>query len=133
VTLTKDVTIRIINSCDFLFYVFISFFSSFALHVSGFHKPIIRGISSCCLYATIWFMRVFVDHLRVPADWFVVVSSLYSEETTTNQSAGACRWSTKTRMNQMVAYKQQLEIPLMMGLWKPETCRAKDEEKEIKT
>jgi hypothetical protein len=26
-------------------------------------------------------------------------------------------------MNQMVAYKQQLEIPLMTGLWRPETCR----------
>jgi hypothetical protein len=35
------------------------------------------GISqSCCLYATIWFMRIFVDHLRAPVDWFVVVSSL---------------------------------------------------------
>jgi hypothetical protein len=139
------VTIRITNRCDFLFYVFISFFSSFTPHVSGFHKPIIRGISSCCLYATIWFMRIFVDHLRVPADWYVVVSSLYSvyvipfsqysEDTTTNQSAGARRWSTKTCMNQMVAYKQQLEIPLIMGLWKPETCRVKDEKngnKDIK-
>jgi hypothetical protein len=51
------------------------------------------------------------------------------QDTTTNQSAGARRWSTKTRMNQMVAYKQQPEIPLMMGLWKPETCRVKDEKK----
>jgi hypothetical protein len=40
----------------------------------------------------------------------------YSEDTTTNQSAGTRRGSTKTHMNQMVAYKQQLEIPLMMGL-----------------
>jgi hypothetical protein len=61
-------------------------------------------------------MRVFVAHLCAPVDWFVVVSSLYSEDTTTNESAGARRWSTKTRMNQMVAYKKQVEIPLMMGL-----------------
>ena len=33
-------------------------------------------------------------------------------------------------MNQMVVYKKQLEIPLMMGLWKSETCRVK---KEINT
>jgi len=33
-------------------------------------------------------------------------------------------------MNQMVVYKKQLEIPLMMGLWGPETCRV---EKEIDT
>jgi hypothetical protein len=55
------------------------FFFFFTLHVSGFHKPIIRGISSWCLYATIWFMRVFVDHLRAPVDWFVVVSSPFPQ------------------------------------------------------
>ena len=27
----------------------------FTLHVSGSHKPVIRGISSCFLYTTIWF------------------------------------------------------------------------------
>ena len=27
-----------------------------SLHVSGLHGPIIRGISSCCFYATIWFL-----------------------------------------------------------------------------
>jgi len=31
-------------------------FLVFSLHVSGFHEPIIRGISSCCFYATIWFL-----------------------------------------------------------------------------
>ena len=32
-------------------------------------------------------------------------------------------------------YKKQLEIPLMMGLWEPETCRVKkgNKEKEINT
>jgi hypothetical protein len=30
--------------------------SSLTLHVSDLHRPIIRGILSCC-YATIWFMQ----------------------------------------------------------------------------
>ena len=51
-----------------LYHVFISFFSSFSLHVSGLHGPIIRGISSCCFYATIWFMQCFVDCLLTHAD-----------------------------------------------------------------
>jgi hypothetical protein len=50
------VTISITNRCDFCF---MSLFHIFLLtvHVLGLHKPIIRGISSCCLYATIWFMQ----------------------------------------------------------------------------
>ena len=28
-------------------------------------------------------------------------------------------------MNQMIVYKKQLETPLTMGLWEPETCRVK--------
>jgi hypothetical protein len=63
-------------------YFSISFFSSFTQHVSGFHKPIIRKISGNCLYAIIWFMSVFVDHLRAPADWFVEVSSLMINKNT---------------------------------------------------
>jgi len=27
-----------------------------SLHVSGFYQPIIRGILSCCLFVTTWFM-----------------------------------------------------------------------------
>jgi hypothetical protein len=69
-----------------MFYVFISLFSSFTLHVSGFHKPIIRGISCCSLYATVWFMRVFVDNLRAPADWFVVVSTVKTPPQTSPQA-----------------------------------------------
>ena len=61
-------------------------FLVFSLHVSGLHGPSIRGISSCCFYATIWFMQCFVDRLRASADWFVVV---------TNQSTDACKRSTK--------------------------------------
>ena len=49
----------------------------FSLHVSGLHGPIVRGVSSCCFYATIWFLRCFVDRLRASADWFVVVTSVY--------------------------------------------------------
>ena len=52
-------------------------FLVFSLYVSGLHGPIIRGISSCCFYATIWFMQCFVDRLRASADWFVVVTSVY--------------------------------------------------------
>jgi hypothetical protein len=95
-----------------MFYVFISSFSSFILHVSGFHKPFIRGISSCCLYATIWFMCVFVDHLRAPADWFVVVSSLYHHKPVRRRT----QMVNKNTHEPMVAYKQQLEVPLMKGL-----------------
>jgi len=51
-------------------------FLIFSLHVSGLHGPIIRGISSCCFYAIIWFMQCFVDCLRASADWFVVVTSV---------------------------------------------------------
>ena len=78
-------------------------FLVFSLHVSGFHEPIIRGISSCCFYATIWFVQCFVDRLRASADWSVVMTSVYTEVTTTNQSADARRRSTKHCMNQMVA------------------------------
>ena len=45
---------KVTNGCNCLFCVFISFI--FTLHVSGSHKPIIRGISSCSLYTTIWFI-----------------------------------------------------------------------------
>jgi len=79
---------KVTNGCNCLFCVFISFST---LHVSGSHKPIIRGISSCFLYTTIWFMQCFVAHLRVPVDWFVMVVSL---TTTTNQSTGTRRWAT---------------------------------------
>ena len=65
-------------------------FLVFSLHVSGLHGPIIRGISRCCFYATIWFMQCFVDRLRASADWFVVVPD-------------ARRRSTKHCMNQMVS------------------------------
>ena len=88
---------RLIVLC--LYFLFLVF----SLHVSGLHGPIIRGITSCCFYATIWFMHCFVDRLRASADWFVVVNSVYTEVTTTNQSADARRRSTKQCMNQMVA------------------------------
>jgi len=71
-------------------------FLVFSLHVSSLHGPIIRGISSCCFYAAIWFMQCFVGRLRASADWFVVVTSVYTEVTTTNQSADARRRPTST-------------------------------------
>ena len=81
--------IKITNRCVFLYCLYFLFLV-FSLHVSGLHWPIIRGISSCCLYATIWFMQCFVDRLRASADWFVVVPD-------------ARRRSTKHCMNQMVS------------------------------
>ena len=65
-------------------------FLVFSLHVSGLHGPTIRGVTSCCFYAIIWFTQCFVDRLCAAAD-------------TTNQSADARRRSTKHCMNQMVA------------------------------
>jgi len=76
---------------------FVYLFLYFTLHVSGSHKSIITGVSSCFLYIEPFgSCSVYVAHLRVPVDWFVVMVSL-------------C-------MNQMVIYKKQLETPLMMGL-----------------
>jgi len=67
---------------------------------------------------------VHVAHLPVPVDWFVVVVSLYwcrggastvkpPHQTSTQAHADE---QHKYHMNQMVVYKKQLEIPLMMGL-----------------
>ena len=47
------------------------------LHISGSHKTIIRGISSCFYIQPFGSCGVYVAHLRVPVDWFVVVISLY--------------------------------------------------------
>ena len=60
-------------------------FLVFSLRVSGLHGPIIRGISSCCFYATIWFMQCFVDRLRASADWFVLVTSVTRIEDARNE------------------------------------------------
>ena len=91
-TKTKFLTYcnKVTNGCKCLFCVFISFI--FTLHVSGSHKPIMRGISSCFLYTTIWFM------------WCLCCSSA---------CACACAWTSpqahadeqhKHHMNQMVVY-----------------------------
>jgi hypothetical protein len=64
------------------------------LHVSGSHKPIIRGITSCFLVYNHFFNVVFiyVAQLRVHVDRSVVVVSLYyqySETTMTERSTGS--------------------------------------------
>jgi hypothetical protein len=63
-------------------------------------------------------MRVFVDRLLAPVDWFVVVSSLYCTVKTPPQTSPQAHADDEQKhyMNQMVAYKQHLEVPLMMGL-----------------
>ena len=98
---------------------------------------------------------VYVAHLRGPVDWFVVVVSLYwcrggspvlvaeplvqenHHDTSTvkpplqTSPQAHADEQHKHHMNQMVVYKKQLEMPLTMGLWEPETCRVKI--KEINT
>ena len=67
---------KITNGYNCLFCVFISFI--FTLDVSGSHKPIIRGISSCFFnIQPLGSCGVYVAHLRVPVDWFGVMVSLY--------------------------------------------------------
>ena len=66
-------------------------FLVFSLHVSGLPGPIIRGISSCCFYATIWFMQCFVGRLCASADWFVVVTSVC---TIIRGISGCCFYAT---------------------------------------
>ena len=67
IRLPTDATVYFVKS-------FISFI--FTLHVSGSHKPIIRGISSCCFYIQPFgSCCVYVAHLSVPVDWFVVMVS----------------------------------------------------------
>ena len=93
-------------------------FLVFSLHVSGLHGPIIRVISSCCFYATICFKQCFVGRLRASADWFVVVPSVYKP----------VRWRTQTTnkaLHEPNGGIKTTEIPLMMGPWRPETCREK--------
>jgi hypothetical protein len=77
---------KITNWCNSLFYVFISFFLISTLHVSGSHKPIIRGISNCILIYNHLVHVVFMLFICVClwsglSWWFhytsVVVVSLY--------------------------------------------------------
>jgi len=83
-------------------FILCIYFLYFYPNVSGCHKPIIRGISSCFYIQPFGSCGVYVAHLRVPVDWFVVVVSLY--------------WCRGGFPVLLVVYKKQLEIPLMMGL-----------------
>jgi len=63
---------------DATVYFVKNLFPLFTLQVSGSHKPIIRGISSCFfIYNHLVHMVFYVAHLRAPVDWFVVMVSLY--------------------------------------------------------
>ena len=84
---------------------FVYLFPSFTLHVSGSHKPIIRGVSSCFLYTTVWFMQC----LCCSSAFVVKPSQQTSPQAHPDEQHKHC-------MNQMVVYKKQLETPLMMGL-----------------
>jgi len=84
---------------------FVYLFSYFTLHVLGSHKPIIRGVSSCFLYTTVWFMQC----LCCSSAFVVKPSQQTSPQAHPDEQHKHC-------MNQMVVYKKQLETPLMMGL-----------------
>jgi hypothetical protein len=119
------VTISITNGCDFCF-MSLFHISLLTLHVLGLHRPIIGGISSCCLYATIRFMQfllIVCVCLRTGL-WRWLYCTVRRRTQTINKHC----------MNQMVAYKQQLEIPPIMGLWRLKTCRVRREiwNKDIK-
>jgi hypothetical protein len=59
------VTISITNRYAFCF-MSLFHISLLILHVSGLHRLIITGISSCCLYATIWFVQcLFIVCVRL--------------------------------------------------------------------
>ena len=73
---------------------------------------------------------VYVAHLRVLVDWFVVVVFQSTSTRSPRSPQAHADEQHKHCMNQIVVYKKQLELPLMMGLWEPETCRV---EKEINT
>jgi len=98
-------------------FILCIYFFYFTLHVSGSHKPIIRGVSSCFFYTQPFgSCGVYVAPLRVPVDWFVVMVSLYWLSRQTSPQAHT-EEQHKHCMNQMVVYiKKQLETPLMMGL-----------------
>jgi len=95
IRLPTDATLYFVYLFPFLPYMFRALISP----SSGVTQAVfyIQPFGSCSVY---------VAHLRVPVDWFVVV------------------------VLQMVVHKKHLELPLMMGLWEPETCRVK---KEINT
>ena len=134
-------------------------FLVFSLHVSGLHGPIIRDISSCCSYATIWFMQCFAVLCWSSACVSGLVcggpltheddqqSTAWTKWQHKNNSLKypwwwaheglwwwlhhhkPVRWSTQTINKALYepngSIKQQLEIPLMMGPWRPQTCREK--------
>ena len=114
-----------------LFILLKILFLLFTLHVLGSHKPIVRGISSCFLCTAIWFMWCLCCSSAcacglVCRGGFTV---LVKPPRQISPQAHADE-QHKHHMNQMAVHKKQLEIPLMMGLWEPETCRVK---KEINT
>ena len=106
------------NGCNCLFCIFISFI--FTVHVSGSHKPIIRGTSSCFFIYNhlvhLVFMLLICVCLWTGLSWWfhctgAVVVLVYLW-------LCVCLWTG-------------LSWWLMMGLWEPETCRVKI--KEINT
>ena len=100
IRLPTDATLCFVYLFPFLPYMFRALISP----SSGVSQAVfyIQPSGSCSVY---------VAHLRVPVDWFVVVNPprQTSPQAHTDEQHKHC-------MNKMVVYKKQLEIPLMMGL-----------------
>jgi len=92
-----NIVIRLPTGAN-LYFVYL--FLYFTLHVSGSHKPIIRGVSSCFLIH---------NHLVHAVFMLLICVCLWTGLSHADEQH-------KHHMNQMVVYKKQLETPLMMGL-----------------
>jgi hypothetical protein len=111
------VTISITNRCDFCF-MSLFHISLPALHVSGFYRPIIWGIS--CFMLPFGSCSICWPSLCACE---LVFGGGFTVKPPPQTSSQGTQTVNKHCMNQMVTYKQQLKIPPMMGLWRPETCR----------
>jgi len=90
-----------------LSFVIFLYLHASSLHVSGLYQPIIRGILSCCLFVTTWFMECLAVCPRA--------SRSRSRSVGCFLDLDARGQTAKHYMNQVVTNKQQLGIPLMMG------------------
>ena len=93
------VTIRITNRCDFLYYVFISFFSCFPYMFRALMSPssgVLQAVVFMLPFGSCSALLIVCVHQRTGL-W------LYTEVVITNQSADARIRTTKHCMNQMVA------------------------------
>jgi len=102
------VTIRIINRCDFFYYVFISLFSSFPYMFRAFMGPssgVFQAVVFMLPFGSCSVLLVVCVRQRTGLWWWLrcTTTNQWLRCTTTNQSADARIRPTKHCMNQMVA------------------------------